>query len=412
MTDRKSSDGRCGPQRRQFLKVGAAAGVGALTGLSGCLGGDDSTTDDGGDTATRTSEDRGDPDVREEYGLPELSYPLEDQVNVFQWADYWPLSEDFNTIQVFEDAYGVEVNVSNYASNEEMFNKFQAGGTDQFDVAFPSDYMVNIMAEQDMLQPLDLEKLTHWENLEDKWRNEAPYDPGEQRYSAPYFWGTTGIAWNSNMFEDSGDLPFTSWDALWDERFAGQMRMLNDMRETMGAALKRLGYSLNSTEESEIQEAKESLIQQKDLLSTYSSTGMAEALINEDASPIHTWSGAPFDAYWQVYEDGSSPIDYRVPEEGGVVWVDTSVVTKEAKNPNAAHAFINYTLNAKVNADIANWVYYPSPNEAAKEHIVDSMLQNERIYPPDDVMQSLEFIRNLGDATQLWNEAWTEVQNA
>jgi spermidine/putrescine transport system substrate-binding protein len=272
--------------------------------------------------------------------------------------------------------------------------------------------MVNIMAEQDMLQALDLEKLTHWENLEDRWRSEAPYDPGEQRYSAPYFWGTTGIAWNSNMFEDGGDLPFTSWDVLWDERFAGQMRMLNDMRETMGAALKRLGYSLNSTEESEIEEAKESLIQQKDLLSTYSSTGMAEALINEDASPIHTWSGAPFDAYWQVYEDGSSPIDYRVPEEGGVVWVDTSVVTKEAKNPNAAYAFINYTLNAKVNANIANWVYYPSPNEAAKEDISDSMLQNERIYPPDDVMQSLEFIRNLGDATQLWNEAWTEVQNA
>ena len=185
MTDRKSSDGRRGPLRRQFLKVGAVAGVGALTGLSGCLGGDDSTPDEGGDTATRTPEDRGDPDVREEYGLPELSYPLEDQVNVFQWADYWPLSEDFNTIQVFEDAYGVEVNVSNYASNEEMFNKFQAGGTDQFDVAFPSDYMVNIMAEQDMLQPLDLEKLTHWENLEDKWRNEAPSSAARRGRTAP-----------------------------------------------------------------------------------------------------------------------------------------------------------------------------------------------------------------------------------
>jgi len=392
-----------------------------LTGFSGCLGGDGSgsgSTDDGGesgdgtDTATATPEDRGDASVREEYGLPELNYPIEDQLNVFQWSAYWPLSDDFNTIKVFEDAYGVEVNVSNYASNEEMFNKLKAGGTDQFDVAFPSDYMVNILSDQDMIQPLNLEKIPNWENLEDKWVEEAPYDPGSQRFSAPYFWGTSGIAWNENVLPEGTELPLTSWDAMWNEAFAGEMRMLNDMRETMGAALKRLGYSLNTREESEIQEAKEALIQQKDLLTTYSSTGMAEALINEDASPIHSWSGSPFQAYWELYEDGSSPIGYRVPKEGGVVWVDTAVVTKGASNPNAAHAFINYLLNAKVNGNIANWVYYPSPNGAAKEHIFDSMLNNERIYPPDEVMQKLEFIRNLGDATKMWNEAWTEVQNA
>jgi spermidine/putrescine transport system substrate-binding protein len=411
MTDRKSSKWRAANDRRRFLKLGGATGVSAL--LGGCLGDGQATdTETGTPTNTATPEDRGDPSVREEYGLPELNYPLEEQLNVFQWSAYWPLNDDFNTINVFEDAYGVEVNVSNYASNEEMFNKLKAGGTGQFDVAFPSDYMVNIMASQEMVQPLDLAKLPHWQNLEDNWVDTAPYDPGSERYSAPYFWGTSGIAWNENMLPEGTELPLTSWDALWNESFAGQMRMLDDMRETIGASLKRLGYSLNSTDESEIEEAKEALIQQKDLLKTYSSTGMAEALINEDASPIHTWSGAPFDAYWQVYEDGSSPIDYRVPEEGGVVWVDTSVVTKEAKNPNAAYAFINYTLNAKVNANIANWVYYPSPNEAAKEHIFDSMLENERIYPPDDVMQKLEFIRNLGDATKMWNEAWTEIKNA
>jgi spermidine/putrescine transport system substrate-binding protein len=411
MTDRKSSKWRAANDRRRFLKLGGATGVSAL--LGGCLGDGQATdTETGTPTNTATPEDRGDPSVREEYGLPELNYPLEEQLNVFQWSAYWPLNDDFNTINVFEDAYGVEVNVSNYASNEEMFNKLKAGGTGQFDVAFPSDYMVNIMASQEMVQPLDLAKLPHWQNLEDNWVDTAPYDPGSERYSAPYFWGTSGIAWNENMLPEGTELPLTSWDALWNESFAGQMRMLDDMRETIGASLKRLGYSLNSTDESEIEEAKEALIQQKDLLKTYSSTGMAEALINENASPIHSWSGEPFSAYWELYQDGSSPVGYRVPNEGSVVWVDTAVVTKDAKNPNAAHAFINYVLNAKVNANIANWVYYPSPNEAAKEHIVDSMLQNERIYPPDDVMQSLEFIRNLGDATKMWNEAWTEIKNA
>jgi spermidine/putrescine transport system substrate-binding protein len=411
MTDRKSSKWRAANDRRRFLKLGGATGVSAL--LGGCLGDGQATdTETGTPTNTATPEDRGDPSVREEYGLPELNYPLEEQLNVFQWSAYWPLNDDFNTINVFEDAYGVEVNVSNYASNEEMFNKLKAGGTGQFDVAFPSDYMVNIMASQDMVQPLDLAKLPHWQNLEDNWVDTAPYDPGSERYSAPYFWGTSGIAWNENMLPEGTELPLTSWDALWNESFAGQMRMLDDMRETIGASLKRLGYSLNSTDESEIEEAKEALIQQKDLLKTYSSTGMAEALINENASPIHSWSGEPFSAYWELYQDGSSPVGYRVPNEGSVVWVDTAAVTKDAKNPNAAHAFINYVLNAKVNANIANWVYYPSPNEAAKEHIFDSMLENERIYPPDDVMQKLEFIRNLGDATKMWNEAWTEIKNA
>jgi spermidine/putrescine transport system substrate-binding protein len=127
---------------------------------------------------------------------------------------------------------------------------------------------------------------------------------------------------------------------------------------------------------------------------------------------MHTWSGAPFQAYWELYEDGSSPIGYRVPEEGSVVWVDTAAVTSEAQNPNAAHAFINYVLNAQVNAEIANWLFYPSPNEAAKEYISDSMLENERIYPPDSTFEELEFIRNLGDTTQLYSQAWTEIKNA
>jgi len=419
MTGRKSSN------RRQFLKLGGAASVSVLAGLSGCSGGgSDGGSSDGGSSgdgssdgsssdggSTESTESRGDASIREEYGLAELDYELEDNLNVFQWADYWPLSEDFNTVKVFEEAYGVSVNVSNYASNEEMFNKFKAGGTGQFDVAFPSDYMVNIMGGQDMLQPLDLDKIPNWDNLESKWVEEAPYDPGEQRLSAPYFWGTSGIAWNANML-DGGALPFTSWDALWNEEFAGQIRMLDDMRETMGAALKRLGYSLNSQDEQEIQEAKETLIQQKDLLKTYSSVGMQEALINENASPIHSWSGEPFAAYWELFKDGSSPIGYRVPEEGSVVWVDTAVLTKEAQNTNAAHAFINYVLNAQVNAKIANWVYYPSPNGAAKEFILEDMLENERIYPPEEIMQSLEFIRNLGQATKMWNEAWTEVKSA
>lgn len=407
--------------RRTFLKTTGAIGVGGIAGLAGCSGddggdgGNDGGNDggDGGDDTTTTTESqddggesRGDASVREEYGLPELDYEIEDTLNVFQWTAYWPEG----TVETFEQAYGVDVNVSNYASNEEAFNKLKAGGTGQFDLVFPSDYMVSIMIEQGMLQPLDLGKIPHWENLADRFVDEAPYDSGDERYSAPYFWGTSGVAWNSNMIGEIEGTP--SWEIMWDEQYEGQMTMLNDMRETIGAALKYLGYSVNATEESKIQEAKDLLIEQKPLLQTYSSVSRDAALQNEEASPLHCWSGDAFIAYWALYEDGETPITYTVPEEGGVAWVDTATVTKEAKNPNAAHAFINFLLNAKMNAEIANWLYYPTPNEAAQEMVDQAALDNPAIYPTDEIMAKLEFLENLGQATSLYSEAWTEIQNA
>lgn len=403
--------------RRAFLKrSGAATSAAILSGLAGCAGGGGGG---GGGTPTATPTATGTPgeaqklsrqELMDKYGLQEYDYDLEDSLNVFQWTAYWPSG----TVEIFEKVYDVDVKVSNYTSNEEMFNKLKAGGTDQFDLLFPSDYMLNILAEQGMIRKLDLEKIPNFENIESYWRDNAPYDPDPGRYSVPYFWGTSGVAWNAEMFSEEvrSELPFRSWDALWDDRFKGQMTMLDDMRETIGAALKRLGYSLNSRSESEINEAKEVLIQQKPLLQGYNSTSFAERLINEQTSPMHSWSGGPFSAYWQLYEDGSSPVGYQVPQEGGVVWVDTSTVTKDAKHPKAAHAFTNYLHNAKIHARIANWVYYPSPNAAAKEHIYDSMLENDRIYPPEETFQKLEFIKNVGDATQLWSEAWTEIKSA
>jgi len=391
--------------RRRFLKATGLAGTAALTGLAGCSGNGGGGGGDGTPTEYPGNETR-----REELELPELDYELEDQLEVFQWADYWPSG----TVEKFEDAYDVDVNVSNYASNEEMFNKLNAGGSGQYDLIFPSDYMVNVLVEQEMIQSLNLDRIPHWDNLEDYWINTAPYDPGEERHSAPYFWGTSGIAWNAEMFSDDvqEELPFTSWDVMWDDRFADDMTMLNDQREAIGAALKRLGYSLNTKDEAKIEEAKEILIEQKDLLGTYDSVNMSENLINENFSPIHSWSGGAFTAYWELYSDGSSPINYQVPEEGGVVWVDTACITDGASSPNAAHAFINFVLNARVNAEIANYLYYPSPNGAAKEYIYDEMLENTRIYPDEETFESLEFIRNLGEATSLYSEAWTEIQNA
>lgn len=398
-----------GRGRRRFLKTTGSLTAVGLTGLAGCTGGDGSdqeTTTASGTTTEAasgtTTEGSGDP--REEYGLEELDYELEDQLNVFQWGDYWP----DGTVQDFEEAYGVTVNVSNYASNEEMFNKLQAGGTGQYDLIFPSDYMINVLVEQDMLQQLDLNKIPNHGNLGDQF-SDTPYDPGSEVYSAAYQWGTSGIAYNTEMI---GEADISSWEAMWNEEWGGQMTMLDDMRETIGAALKRLGYSLNTTDEAKIEEAKELLIEQKELLSTYDSSNFTTNLINQQASPVHAWSGGAFQAYWETYEDGSSPIQYVVPDEGAVIWVDNGAVTADASNPNAAHAFINYYLNPQIGARITNWTYYGSPNEAAEEYISDDILDNESIYPDSETMDQLEYIQNIGQATQTYSQAWTEIQNA
>ncbi|MFB6125537.1 MAG: spermidine/putrescine ABC transporter substrate-binding protein, partial [Halanaeroarchaeum sp.] len=202
------------------------------------------TTKAGGD---QTTVDADEETLREKYGLAELDYDLEDSLNVFQWSDYWPKE----IVPTFEKVYGVDVTVANFASNEEMFNKLKAGGTGQYDVVFPSDYMINIMSQQDVIQRLDMDKLPNYDTLGEKF-TDPPYDPDPGTWSAPYQWGTSGIGWTSALL---GDVELDSWDAMWNEGYAGQITMLNDMREAIGAALKRRGYSLNTTDPAKIEEA-------------------------------------------------------------------------------------------------------------------------------------------------------------
>ena len=398
------------PTRRSFLHATSTLGVGSVIALAGCVGSGGGNTDSGSGAKANNSSGNvpsgGDASVREKYGLPELNYDIENTLNIFQWTDYWPSG----TVRIFEQAYGVNVNVSNFASNEEMFNKLKAGGSGQFDLIFPSDYMVNILASQDLIQPLELGKIPTWDNLQKRWRRNASYDPSNKRYSAPYMWGTSGTGWNTNMANGISDTP--SWDLMWNEQYKGQMTMLNDMRETIGASLKRLGYSLNTKDEAKIEEAKKELVKQKPLLKTYTSVNMAARLQNASASPVHIWNGDAIKAYFAMAKKGNAPIEYFVPKEGGVVWMDTMDITKEASNVNAAYAFITFVLNAKIGAKIANYVAYGSPNKAAKQYIDDSLLNMDVIYPSEATLDKLEFIENIGQATQLYSQAWTEIQNA
>jgi len=390
--------------RRGFLK--SVCLLSGTVSVSGCLG----EGDDGGSDTTSTTTPAGNARLRDELGLRYPDYDLETELQILQWTDYWHP----NTIPDFENAYDIPVSVTTYGSNEEMYNILTEEGLDSYDLAFPSDWMVSKLIREEKLRPLDLGKLRNWVNLGDRWIEDAPYDRGSERYSAPYLWGTTGIAWHEAMVD--GTLEnldgLDSWDAMWNDSYAGQIQMMDLPRETYAAALKQLGYSLNTTEPDEIQEATELLVQQKDLVSEYTGEKLVDALVNRRATPMHSFSGTALAAQTQLREDGESPVVYRIPREGGVVWIDTMVVPAGVPHPNAAHAFVDYILNPTVGAMNANFNLYATPNEAAKGTVPADLLDNPAIYPSAETLEKLEFIEDVGDALVHYENGWKTVQNA
>ncbi|WP_267640613.1 polyamine ABC transporter substrate-binding protein [Haloarchaeobius amylolyticus] len=384
-----------GRSRRAVLGALAATSSGVA---AGCFGAGDRRRPP---TTTDTSE-RGNPVLRDRLGLSLPEYDIEDELRIFQWHDYWPRE----TIRHFADAFGVDVTVDYYNSNETMYRALQDPTAPSYDLVFPSGYYVTLLVDEERIAPLDRSKLTNWSNLAPRWRTQPTYDPGPGRHSVPFQWGTSGIAWN----RDRTDIPLpVSWDVLWDDAYAGQVTMLNDVRESVGVALKRLGYSINTTDESQVREAGELLREQRPLVLAYDSTHIVSNLVDQRASPVHTWSGEAFIAYWQLFENGDSPIEYHIPTEGGVMWVDAAAIPVTAAHPNAAHAFVDYLLDPRVSATISNYNFYASPNEAALPYIDDWVRQNPSIYPPPDRLEALEYVRDVGAAIETYAAVWEAV---
>jgi spermidine/putrescine transport system substrate-binding protein len=316
------------------------------------------------------------------------------RMNFYNWSYY--IAD--NTISNFEQEFGVRVRYDNYSSNSELLAKLQAGASG-YDVTVPSDYMVQIMSNLNLLQTLRHESIPNIDNLDERFRN-LPFDP-DNRYSIPYQWGTTGIGINTRFVTDQID----SWDVLWDERFRGRISVLDDMRSGMVPALKRLGYSVNTRNEAELRRARDLMIEQKALVRTYSSETYMDLLKSGDIWIAQGWSGDIF----QVTKENPDVI-FIIPKEGSYAWVDNLVIPRGAPNRTTAEAFINYLLRPDVSAAISNYTGYSSPNRAALPFIDPELLADESMYPPDEVMQKLEFLEDVGEATLLYNRMWNEIK--
>jgi spermidine/putrescine transport system substrate-binding protein len=361
--------------RRKFLKTMGAAGVaGSTLSVLACQ-----------------------PNTTPSQGGGGSDGPEEKVLNLYNWADYVAKS----TIPGFEERTGIQVTQDFFSSNEDLLGKLQAGATG-YDVIVPSDYMVAIMIKSDIIQPLDKSKIPNYKNVGEDFRG-LSYDPNNE-YSAPYQWGTTGILYNK---KEVGELD-GSWDAMWDPQFEGRIAMLNDTRETLGAALYKLGYSVNAKEQEQLQEAEAELKEQKPLLSGYFDSTESRPLVqNGDLLLGHVFSG---DAFLALSEN--EDLDYIIPQPAATRWTDNMCIPNGAQHPDNAHKFINYILDAKVGAALSNYTYYNTPNSAALPKIDPALKDLPGYVLSSEVFDRLEVIEDTGETTRDYERIFTEVKSS
>ncbi|MED4270834.1 ABC transporter substrate-binding protein [Geobacillus stearothermophilus] len=302
-------------------------------------------------------------------------------VTVYNWGDYI----DPALIREFEKETGWKVIYQTFDSNEAMMAKIAQGGA-TFDVAVPSDYAISKMIEENLLLPLDHDKLPNLQYIEPRFLN-LPFDP-HNRYSVPYFWGTVGIVYNREML---GGKTITSWNDLWNPDLRNQILLVDGAREVMGMALNSLGYSLNDTNKAHLQEAKRKLDRLMPNVKAIVGDEIKLLLANEEAAIGVVWSG---DAAEIIAKNDK--LDYVVPKEGSNLWFDNMVIPKTAKNIEGAHAFINFMLDPKHAAQNAEYVGYSTPNKKALRYLPKDIAGDRRFYPDLDSAGPLEVYENLG----------------
>ncbi len=325
--------------------------------------------------------------------LPRAGRAQGGNLNIFNWDSY--VAPD--TIPGFEAASGIRVRYDLFASNDELFAKLRAGNPG-YDVIFPSNNYVARLADADLLEPLDHARIPNIANLEPEFMA-VEFDPG-RRVSLPYFWGTVGIGYRTSRVERP-----TSWASLFtDDTHAGRIALLTET-DSLYAALRYLGFSINTTSPAEIDQAADLLIAAKPRIRTFAPDTGQDLLIAGEVDLCLEYNGDIL----QVMEEDDD-LDYVVPDEGTGRWEDAMCVPRGAPNPEAAHAFIDHIYIPEVHAAIAEYIRYALPNRAAKALIPEADLLNEAIYPPAEVMARSEIARYMGpEIESLYQAAMTRV---
>lgn len=318
------------------------------------------------------------------------------EVVVYNWGEY--INED--VIEMFEKEYDIKVVYDEFTENEDMYPIIKTGAVN-YDVVCPSDYMINRMIQEDMLYELDLTKLPNYKNIDKTYLQSAEeFDPGN-KYAVPYCWGTLGILYNKTMVSE----PITSWSAIFDEQYKGNILMMDSVRDGMGIALKYLGYSMNTNDANQLEEAKQLLISQRPLVQGYFVDEVRNKMIGNEAAVGVIYSG---EAIYTQREN--SDLVYVVPEEGSNVWIDGWVIPKNAKNKENAEKWIDFMCRADIALMNFEEITYSTPNAAAREMIEEEDIKHSTIaFPGRDILDRCETYRYLtpeveSEYMKKWNE--------
>ncbi|HIX52659.1 MAG TPA: extracellular solute-binding protein [Candidatus Lachnoclostridium stercoripullorum] len=332
--------------------------------------------------------------------------PASNELYVYNWGEYI----DESVIQDFEAETGIHVVYDLFETNEEMYPVIEAGGV-AYDVVCPSDYMIQKMVENDLLAEIDFDNIPNIDQIDPEYMERSKaFDP-ENKYSVPYTWGTVGILYNDKRLEELGVEPPDSWMDLWDPRLSGEILMQDSVRDAFMCALKPLGYSLNSTDPGELEEAKELLIQQKPLVQAYVIDQVRDKMLGEEAAVGVIYSGEML--YLQELAEGKDfHLEYVIPEEGTNLWIDSWVIPKNARNKENAEKWIDFLCRPDIAKRNFEYITYATPNRGAFELLDPELQQNKAVFPDWDSLQDAEVYQYLGDEVDsLYNELWKEVKS-
>jgi spermidine/putrescine transport system substrate-binding protein len=304
-------------------------------------------------------------------------------------------------IEEFEDKYNVKVNYKTFDDMETMYIEVSSGKTN-WDAVLVSDYMADRMIQEGLLQKIDKDKIPNLEEMNESDMGQ-PYDPNND-YTVPYMNGTIGIIYNKDLVSD----PVDSWDIMWNEKYKKQIFVLDAQRDAIGMALKKLGYSLNTTDEKELEEAKNALIEQKPLVLKYGADEVKDLMTSGEVAIAMIWSGEGL-----TLADENENLEYVIPKEGANYWLDSWAIPANANDKETAEEFINF-VSSKDNAyKIAEEIGYTTPNKLAMEEQPEEVRNNEGAYMPQEVMERCEVYKYLPqEKLRLYEEVWNAVKAA
>lgn len=308
---------------------------------------------------------------------------------------------DKETLKEFEKKYGIKVNVETFDDMETMYQKISKGGV-KYDVILVSDALMPRMIKKGLIQELNKDNIPNISQMDKDYLN-LQIDPGN-KYSVPYMFGTVGLIYNKDVVKEKVD----SWDILWDEKYKDKVFMFDTYRDTMGAALKKLGYSLNSKNPKEIEEAKALLIKQRETVNPIYGVDNGTTMIPAGESDINMiWSGEGLNL-----QDENPNLVYVVPKEGANFWIDSLCIPKNAENVEGAEKFINFVSDKESALRIADEIGYTTPNKEARLAQPDNVKNNPNAYMPKEIMDRCEIYEDFPmDVKKIYDNAWVNIKS-